>query len=423
MFEYRIGKRFLIRSYGVKNMIKTIPGGVCAAKGFKAAGIHCGIRKNKTKRDLALIFSEVKANTAAVYTTNLVKGAPLTVTKNNIADGKAQAVICNSGNANTCNADGIEKAEAMCKLVSQELGISEKDVVVASTGVIGQTLDITPIEKGMKELVSSLGDNSKEAAEGIMTTDTALKEIAVEFTAGGKICTIGGIAKGSGMIHPNMATMLVFITTDCAISSEMLSIALKNDIADTFNMVSVDGDTSTNDMVSVLANGMAGNSEITAEGEDFTAFMQALNTVTVYLCRCIAGDGEGATKLLECKVSGAKTKEIAKTVAKSVICSSLTKAAMFGADANWGRVLCAIGYSGADVDVTKIDVAFTSAKGTVEVCKDGAGIDFSEEKAKEILLEKEIEINVSLNDGCFDSTAWGCDLTYDYVKINGDYRT
>ena len=404
-------------------MIKTVPGGVCAAKGFKAAGIHCGIRKNKTKRDLALIFSEVKANTAAVYTTNLVKGAPLTVTKNNIADGKAQAVICNSGNANTCNADGIEKAEAMCKLVSEELGISEKDIVVASTGVIGQTLDITPIEKGMKELVSSLGDNSKEAAEGIMTTDTALKEIAVEFTAGGKICTIGGIAKGSGMIHPNMATMLVFITTDCAISSEMLSIALKNDIADTFNMVSVDGDTSTNDMVSVLANGMAGNSEITAEGEDFTAFMQALNTVTVYLCRCIAGDGEGATKLLECKVSGAKTKEIAKTVAKSVICSSLTKAAMFGADANWGRVLCAIGYSGADVDVTKIDVAFTSAKGTVEVCKDGAGIDFSEEKAKEILLEKEIEINVSLNDGCFDSTAWGCDLTYDYVKINGDYRT
>ncbi len=404
-------------------MIKTVSGGVCAAKGFKAAGIHCGIRKNKTKRDLALIFSEVKANTAAVYTTNLVKGAPLTVTKNNIADGKAQAVICNSGNANTCNADGIEKAEAMCKLVSAELGISEKDVIVASTGVIGQTLDITPIEKGMKELVFALGNNSKEAAEGIMTTDTALKEIAVEFTAGGKTCTIGGIAKGSGMIHPNMATMLVFITTDCAISSEMLGKALKNDIADTFNMVSVDGDTSTNDMVSVLANGMAGNEEITAEGEDFTAFMQALNTVTVYLCRCIAGDGEGATKLLECKVSGAKTKNIAKTVAKSVICSSLTKAAMFGADANWGRILCAIGYSGADVDVTKIDVAFTSAKGTVEVCKDGAGIDFSEEKAKEILLEKEIEINVRLNDGSFDSTAWGCDLTYDYVKINGDYRT
>ncbi len=403
--------------------MKTVSSGVCAAKGYKASGIHCGIRKNKTKRDLALILSEVKANAAAVYTTNLVKGAPLVVTKNNISDGKAQAVICNSGNANTCNADGIEKAEAMCKLVSAELGISEKDVIVASTGVIGQTLDITPIENGMKELVSSLGNNSREAAEGIMTTDTALKEIAVEFTVGGKVCTIGGIAKGSGMIHPNMATMLVFITTDCAISSEMLSKALKSDIADTFNMVSVDGDTSTNDMVTVLANGMAENEEIACEGEDFNEFMKALNTVTVYLCRCIAGDGEGATKLLECKVSGAKTKEIAKTVAKSVICSSLTKAAMFGADANWGRVLCAIGYSGADVDVNKIDVAFSSPKGTVEVCKNGAGIPFSEEKAKEILLEKEIEIKVSLNDGDFDSTAWGCDLTYDYVKINGDYRT
>lgn len=404
-------------------MIKTVSGGVCAAKGYKAGGIHCGIRKNKTKRDLALIVSEVRAKAAAVYTTNLVKGAPLVVTKENISDGYAQAVICNSGNANTCNADGIEKAQAMCKLVSDSLGISEKDVVVASTGVIGQTLDITPIENGMDELVKSLGNNSKEAAEGIMTTDTVLKEIAVEFTVGGKQCTIGGIAKGSGMIHPNMATMLVFITTDCAISSEMLSKALKSDIADTFNMVSVDGDTSTNDMVTVLANGMAENEEIVSEGEAFDEFMKALNTVTVYLCRCIAGDGEGATKLLECKLSGAKTKEIAKTVAKSVICSSLTKAAMFGADANWGRVLCAIGYSGADVDVTKIDVAFSSPKGTVEVCKNGAGIPFSEEKAKEILLEKEIEIIVALNDGEFSSTAWGCDLTYDYVKINGDYRT
>ncbi|MBR3767080.1 MAG: bifunctional ornithine acetyltransferase/N-acetylglutamate synthase [Clostridia bacterium] len=403
--------------------MKTVSGGVCAAKGYKASGIHCGIRKNKTKRDLALIVSEVKANAAAVYTTNLVKGAPLIVTKNNISDGKAQAVICNSGNANTCNADGIEKAEAMCRLVSEELGISETDVIVASTGVIGQTLDITPIENGIKPLVDALGDNSKEAAEGIMTTDTALKEIAVEFTAGGKTCTIGGIAKGSGMIHPNMATMLVFITTDCAISSEMLSLALKSDIAETFNMVSVDGDTSTNDMVSILANGMAGNEEITCVGEDFNAFMKALNTVTVYLCRCIAGDGEGATKLLECNVSGAKTKEIAKTVAKSVICSSLTKAAMFGADANWGRVLCAIGYSGADVDVNKIDVSFKSLKGTVKVCKSGAGIPFSEEIAKEILLEKEIEIIVKLNDGEFSSKAWGCDLTYDYVKINGDYRT
>ncbi len=404
-------------------MIKTVDGGVCAAKGYKASGIHCGIRKNKTKRDLALIVSEVKANAAAVYTTNLVKGAPLAVTKSNISDGKAQAVICNSGNANTCNADGIEKAQAMCRLVADKLAIDEKDVIVASTGVIGQTLDITPIENGMDALVNALGNNSQEAAEGIMTTDTALKEIAVEFTVGSKTCTIGGIAKGSGMIHPNMATMLVFITTDCAISSEMLSKALSSDIADTFNMVSVDGDTSTNDMVSVLANGMAGNEEITSEGEDFNAFMTALNTVTVYLCRCIAGDGEGATKLLECKLCGAKSKEIAKTVAKSVICSSLTKAAMFGADANWGRVLCAIGYSGADVDVNKIDVAFRSPKGTVEVCKNGAGIPFSEEIAKEILLEKDIEILVDLNDGDFSSVAWGCDLTYDYVKINGDYRT
>lgn len=422
MYEYCIGTSSRIRTCGVMNM-KIISGGVCAAKGFKASGIHCGIRKNKSKRDLSLIVSEVQANAAAVYTTNLVKGAPLKVTSQNIADGKAQAVICNSGNANTCNADGIEKAQAMCKLVSGELGISEKDVIVASTGVIGQTLDITPIENGMKDLVANLGDNSVFAAEGIMTTDTVLKEIAVEFNVGGKKCVIGGIAKGSGMIHPNMATMLVFITTDCAISSELLNKALKSDIADTFNMVSVDGDTSTNDMVAVLANGLAGNEEITCENEDFSEFMKALNTVNVYLCRCIAGDGEGATKLLECKVSGAASVQTAKTVAKSVICSSLTKAAMFGADANWGRVLCAIGYSGAKVDVDKIDVSFTSSEGTVEVCKNGAGIPFSEEKAKSILLQKEIEINISLNDGDCNSTAWGCDLTYDYVKINGDYRT
>ncbi len=401
-----------------------ISGGVCAAKGFKANGIHCGIRKNKSKRDLALIYSEVKANTAAVYTTNLVKGAPLTVTKQHISDGFAQAVICNSGNANTCNANGIEIAEQMCDLLGAEMGISPADVVVASTGVIGQTLDIEPIKNGIPQLVAGLDDNkSHEAAEGIMTTDTKLKEIAVSFNISGKECKIGGIAKGSGMIHPNMATMLVFITTDCNISSEMLSKALSSDIKNTFNMVSVDGDTSTNDMVTVLANGMAENEEITAEGEAFNTFMQALNTVTVYLCRCIAGDGEGATKLLECKVSGAKTDSIAKTVAKSVICSSLTKAAMFGSDANWGRVLCAIGYSGAEVDVNKIDVSFKSAKGEIPVCKNGAGIDFSEEKAKEILLESEIEILVNLNSGEFSSTAWGCDLTYDYVKINGDYRT
>ncbi len=404
--------------------MKTVIGGVCAAKGFKAAGIHCGIRKNKTKKDLALIVSDVPASVAAVYTQNLVKGAPLTVTKNNIADGKAQAIICNSGNANTCNANGIEIAEDMCALVSEKLGIDKTDVVVASTGVIGQPLDLAPIANGMDAIVSALSyDGSDAAAEGIMTTDTIKKEIAVEFTVGGKTCTIGGIAKGSGMIHPNMATMLVFITTDVAISSEMLAKALSHDIKNTFNMTSVDGDTSTNDMVTILANGMAGNAPITEEGADFDAFMTALNTVNVYLCRMIAGDGEGATKLLECTVTGALTEETAKTVAKSVICSSLVKAAMFGADANWGRVLCAIGYSGATVDVNKVDVSFVSAKGEIPVCKDGAGIAFSEEIAKEILLEKEIGIKITLGDGDGKATAWGCDLTYDYVKINGDYRT
>ena len=403
--------------------MEIINGGICAAEGFTAGGIHCGIRKNKTKKDLALIMSENVASAAAVYTTNLVKGAPLAVTKAHLLNGKAQAVICNSGNANTCNADGIEVAENMAKLTAECLGIDEDDVIVASTGVIGQPLDITPIKNSMDALKASLGKNSADAAEGIMTTDTVQKEIAVSFEIGGVPCKIGGIAKGSGMIHPNMATMLVFITTDVAISPEMLQKALSKDIQNTFNMVSVDGDTSTNDMVTVLANGLAGNKAITEENEDFCEFMKALNTVTVHLCRMIAGDGEGATKLLECRVTGAKDECVAKTVAKSVICSSLTKAAMFGADANWGRVLCAIGYSGAPVDVTKVDVSFTSAKGTIPVCKDGAGIEFSEEIAKEILLEKEIIINVELNSGDFSSTAWGCDLTYEYVKINGDYRT
>jgi len=404
--------------------MKMIEGGVCAAKGFKANGIHCGIRHNRTKKDLSLIVSDVVASAAAVYTTNLVKGAPLTVTKKNIANGTAQAVICNSGNANTCNANGIEIAEGMCDLVEKTTSIPADQVVVASTGVIGQPLDITPIAAGMDALAAGLSyEGSTSAAEGIMTTDTVMKDVAVEFTLDGKTCRIGGIAKGSGMIHPNMATMLVFITTDVAISAAMLQKALSSDIAATFNMLSVDGDTSTNDMVTVLANGMAGNPEITEEGEDFTAFMQALNTVNVTLCRMIAGDGEGATKLLECKVTGADTLDAAKISAKSVICSSLFKAAMFGADANWGRVLCAIGYSGADVDVSKIDVSFRSAAGTITVCQNGAGVPFSEELAKQILLEKEIEILVSAGDGPYSACAWGCDLTYDYVKINGDYRT
>ena len=404
--------------------MKLISGSVCAAQGFTANGVHCGVRANKSKKDLAMIYSAVPANAAAVYTTNLVKGAPLTVTKAHLSNGKAQAVICNSGNANTCNANGIEIAEKMSELTAEVLNIAPSDVIVASTGVIGQPLPIEPIAAGLVPLAQGLSvEGQAEAAQAILTTDTCPKEIAVEFELGGKTCRLGGIAKGSGMIHPNLATMLVFITTDAAISPRMLHQALATDVQNSFNMVSVDGDTSTNDMVSIMANGLAGNEEITCENEDYAVFMQALNTVTVYLCRMIAGDGEGATKLLQCKVTGAMTEALAKLVAKSVICSSLTKAAMFGADANWGRVLCAIGYSGAAVNVAKVDVAFRSAKGTVEVCRMGAGVEFSEEIAKEILLEPEIDILVELNDGEASATAWGCDLTYDYVKINGDYRT
>ena len=403
--------------------MKQIEGGVCAAKGFVANGVHCGIRKNKEKKDLALIFSQTPAKGAAVYTTNLVKGAPLRVTKAHLADGMARAVICNSGNANTCNANGIEIANQMCELTAAQLGIQPEEVLVASTGVIGQKLDIAPIAAGIPPLAAGLDCHSEPAAQAIMTTDTAVKQAAVEFTVGGVTCRLGGIAKGSGMIHPNMATMLVFLTTDCAISAEMLQKALRGDVAETFNMLSIDGDTSTNDMVVVLANGQAGNAEIAAEGEDFAAFMKALNTVTVCLCRQIAADGEGATRLLECKVTGAPTLADAKLAAKSVVCSSLFKAAIFGADANWGRVLCALGYSGANIDVDKIEVAFRSPAGTITVCENGAGVDFSEEEAKKILLEKEIEVLVDLHQGTTASAAWGCDLTYDYVRINGDYRT
>ena len=404
--------------------MKEIQGGICAAKGFKANGIHCGIRKNKSKRDLSLIVSDVRATAAAVYTTNLVKGAPILVNQKHLADGYAQAIICNSGIANTCNANGVEMAEEMGKLVEKATGVKSDDVVIASTGVIGMPLNVTPIANGMDELVAGLGyDNNSLAAEGIMTTDTKKKETAVSFEIDGVECRIGGMAKGSGMIHPNMATMLVFVTSDVAITSEMLQKAVSDDVKTSFNMISVDGDTSTNDTFAVLANGMAGNKLIDSEGEAYDAFCEALHKVSVDLSRKIAGDGEGATKLLECKVTGGKTDEIAKKVAKSVICSSLTKAAMFGADANWGRVLCAIGYSGADVDIEKINVSFKSTKGTIEVCRNGAGVDFSEEKAKEILLENEIDILVDLNDGDFDATAWGRDLTYEYVKINGDYRT
>ena len=403
--------------------MKLTAGGVCAAKGFQASGVHCGIRKNQTKKDLALIFSAVPAKAAAVYTTNAVKGAPLLVTKQHLENGMAQAVICNSGNANTCNANGVEIAEQMCTLVSEQLHIDAKDVLVASTGVIGKVLDIQPIAEGIPPLVKSLGMNSKDAAHAIMTTDTTIKEIAVEFEVGGVVCRLGGIAKGTGMIHPDMATMLVFLTTDCAISAQMLKKALSSGVTQTFNMLSIDGDTSTNDMVTVMANGLAGNAEISEEGKAFDTFMKALNTVTVHLCRSIAADGEGATKLLECVVTGAVDEAQAKIAAKSVVCSSLLKAAMFGADANWGRVLCALGYSKAGIDPQTVDVSFRSKAGEIVVCEKGAGVDFSEEKAKEVLLESEIEILVCLNSGNAKATAWGCDLTYDYVKINGDYRT
>ena len=404
--------------------MEIITGGVTAAKGFKAAAAAAEI-KYKGRTDMAMVYSEVPCVAAGTFTTNVVKAAPVKWDQEVVsASPYAQAVVVNAGIANACTgAEGYGYCLDTAKAAAEALQIPESAVLVASTGVIGQPLDIAPIAAGIPELVKNLGPHSAEAAEGIMTTDTKRKEIAVSFTVGGKECRIGGICKGSGMIHPNMATMLVFITTDCAISPAMLQKALSTDIANTFNMVSVDGDTSTNDMVTVLANGLAGNAEITAEGEDFTAFMQALNTVTVYLCRCIAGDGEGATKLLECKVSGAATLDIAKTVAKSVICSSLTKAAMFGADANWGRVLCAMGYSKAPFRPEFVDVTFRSVVGEVTVCRQGAGLDFDEDQAKSILSQDEVVIEVDLHEGEHQATCWGCDLTYEYVKINGDYRT
>ena len=405
-------------------MMNHIPGGVCAPKGFKAGGIHCGIRKNRTKRDLSMILSDVPAAAAAVYTSNLVKGAPIYVTRRNLRGGTAQLVICNSGNANTCNADGEKVAWQMCELAGKAAGIAPDQVIVASTGVIGQPLSIDPIADGMDALYASLSDHgSAEAAEGMMTTDTRMKEVAVSFMVDGVECRMGGIAKGSGMIHPNLATMLVFLTTDCAISSDMLQKALSEQVKDTFNMMSVDGDTSTNDTVAIMANGMAGNRMIDGEGDAFDVFSDALRALTSTLCQMIARDGEGATRLLTCVVTGGKTKLDAQKAAKSVICSSLFKAAMFGADANWGRVLCALGYSGAELDVSKVDVAFRSRKGEIAVCSMGSSVAFSEETAKDILTEDEIDILITLRDGDASATAWGCDLTYDYVKINGDYRT
>ena len=407
--------------------ITFIAGGATAAQGFSATGEHMGIRRNRTRRDVALIVSEVPASAACVYTQNLVKGAPILVTQKHVENGIAQAVICNSGNANTCNANGVEIAEGMCALVEKYIGVKAEDVIVASTGVIGQPMTLEPFEKNFGKLADSLEDTpagGTRAAEAIMTTDTVSKEVAVRFPLGGKMCKLGGISKGSGMIAPNMATMLCFLTTDAAISSVALKRALTTVTADTFNMLSVDGDTSTNDMVSILANGMAGNAPIEAcMGTDYEAFVAALYKVCEKLCAIMAKDGEGATKLLVCEVTGAKSTAAAKLVAKAVIKSTLLKAAIFGADANWGRVLCAIGYAGADVDVSKVDVNFRSNRGLIPVCRGGAGVAFSEETAKEILMDDEISVQVALNSGSATAKAWGCDLTYDYVKINGDYRT
>ena len=415
--------------------MKVINGGVCAAKGFKASGIYCGIKKpaidnqnpNKPhKNDLGLILSDTSCNTAAVYTTNKVKGAPILVTKNNLAktNGKSRAVIVNSKNANTCNADGEEKAIRMCELAANELGIKAEEVIVASTGVIGQILPIEPIENGIGKLAEKLSyEGNEEAATAIMTTDTIKKEYAVEFEIDGKVCHLGGMAKGSGMIHPNMATTLNFITSDVAISSTMLQKALDEIVKVTYNCLSIDGDTSTNDMVSLMANGLAENNEITEDNEDFNIFKSALYEVMANLTRMLAKDGEGASKLLECICTGCPTKDDAITIAKSVIGSTLFKCAIFGEDANWGRVLCAIGYADAEFDITKVDVDLKSEFGTVAVCRNGAGVEFSEEEAAKVLSSDEIQVLVNLNQGNEDATAWGCDLTYDYVKINGDYRT
>ena len=402
--------------------MKIIDGGVCAAKGFKAGAIRCGIRKSQTKKDLAMILSDCECSAAAVYTTNRVKAAPILLTMENLSNGKARAVIVNSGNANACAPFGIENARREAMAAARALHVAMEDVVVASTGVIGQTLSVERIEEHAGSMEMKYG-NSMAAAEAIMTTDTKVKTIAVEFEADGKTCHIGGICKGSGMIHPNMGTMLSFITTDCAISSEMLDKALKADVKKTFNRVTVDGDTSTNDMCCILANGMAGNLPVEQEGPDYDAFCAALHMVTEDLARKIAADGEGASKLMTCTVSGALDEDTAEQLCKSICSSSLVKAAIFGSDANWGRVLCAMGYSGAAFNTEEVTVEFASKAGTVTVCEKGRGLDFNEELAKEILDQEEVEINVNLQEGSGNVTCWGCDLTYDYVKINGDYRT
>ena len=402
--------------------MKIIEGGVCAAKGFKAGALHCGIRKSQTKKDLAMIRSDCLCNAAAVYTKNQVKAAPVLLTKEHLADGKAQAVIINSGNANACAPFGMEHARRQGMAAARALEVEEGNVVVASTGIIGQTLPVEAIEAHAAEMEMKY-DNSLAAAEAIMTTDTKIKTFAVEFEAGGTLCHMGGICKGSGMIHPNMGTMLCFITTDCAISANMMKKALLFYVDKTFNRVTVDGDTSTNDMCVVMANGMAGNKEITEENESYDAYCEALHAVMKDLARKIAGDGEGASRLITCTVTGAEDEAKAEILAKSIASSSLTKAAMFGSDANWGRVLCAMGYSGASFDTKAVQIEFASAEGCISVCENGQGLDFDEALAKKILNQDEVEILVSLKEGCGTATCWGCDLTYDYVRINGDYRS
>lgn len=402
--------------------MKIISGGVCAAQGFTAGSIRCGVKEGREKDDVALILSDCECTAAATYTLNRVKAAPLYVTMEHLEDGVARAVIANAGNANACAPDGMENARRMAKAAAARLGVDERGVVVASTGVIGQRLNVECIEQRLPG-IELTPDGSDKAAEAIMTTDTKMKSVAVEFTVGGKACRMGGIAKGSGMIHPNMGTMLCFITTDCAITHEMLTDALQEAVRKTFNRVSVDGDTSTNDMCVVLANGRAGNPLIDWQDEDYQAFHKALAEVCTRLARMIAGDGEGATKLITCTVTGARTEEAAERLAKAVCASSLVKAAMFGADANWGRVLCAMGYSKAPFRPEYVTVAFRSAAGEVAVCEKGAALSFDEALAKQVLSEAEVVIAVELCEGDGQATAWGCDLTYDYVKINGDYRT
>lgn len=403
-----------------------IDGGVCAAKGFSANGLNCGINPNKAKNDLCLIYSDKPCNTAAVYTQNKVKGAPIIVTKKNLekTGGISQAVIANSKNANTCNADGEEKATRMCQLTAEVLNLKPEEVIVASTGVIGEILPIEPIESHIKELAEGLSYTGNEkAATAIMTTDTVKKEVAVQFELNGVKCTVGGMAKGSGMIHPNMATTLNFVTTDLAISAELLQKALSEIVKVTYNCLSIDGDTSTNDMISVMANGMAENTEITEENADYEIFKKALYEVLMNMTKMLAKDGEGATRMIECTCAGSPDLDTAIIVAKSVIRSPLFKCAIFGSDANWGRILCAIGYAEADFDITRVDVDIRSSKGTIAVCRNGSGVKFSEDEAKTILLEDEIYVDINLNSGTATAKAWGCDLTYDYVKINGDYRS